>query len=185
MSAEEIEKEKEKQLFCLTRAILKDIEVSRALSVAEKIVRLEPSEERLRKSEGVMLEMLVYYDYTDSKPKDVLKAALMIAEYIMKNLTDEVQKNYALLNYLQIKKRLGTLSFEEHHRLYSLAKDSNSPNEIAVGAAILCEDYEKAADSFSRLSDEEKTIFIQFPIYRLWPNPPMEPNADPALFNVF
>ena len=158
--------------------------VSKAKSIAKEITELTPTEERLNKSEGVMFEMLVYYDSEAIKPKEILNAALTIAEYIEKNRTDDFQKNYALLNKLQIKKRLGTISTQEKRILYNIAKDTNVPDVIVFFAAILCENYEKAADSFSKFSEKEKACFIQFPIYRLWPNPPLQANLNPVLFTV-
>lgn len=184
MSDEEIQSGKEMRLLRSSRVDFKIEGVSKAKSIAKEITELTPTEERLNKSEGVMFEMLVYYDSEAIKPKEILNAALTIAEYIEKNRTDDFQKNYALLNKLQIKKRLGTISTQEKRILYNIAKDTNVPDVIVFFAAILCENYEKAADSFSKFSEKEKACFIQFPIYRLWPNPPLQANLNPVLFTV-
>jgi len=182
MSKEEIDAEKERSLFMATRALYKHVDVSMAKRIANSIIALEPTEERLRKSNGVLLEMLVYYDYSDQKQTEILEAALCIAEYILRNETDILGTEVAILNYCQIKKRLGALSSEDRNALHIIISREDINDYIRSGAAILSEDFEIALDSFRKLSEEEKHQFVQFPIYLLWPDPPVEPNPDPMVF---
>ena len=182
MSEEEIKAETEKRLFMATRVLYKLSGVSKAKSIANSIIALEPTEERLKKSNGVLLEMLVYYDYADQKQAEILEAALIIAEFILRNETDNMGTDVAILNYLQIKKRLGALSSEDKNALQIIISREDINDFIRSGAAILSEDFEIARDSFRKLSEEEKHQFVQFPIYLLWPDPPVEPNPDPMVF---
>ena len=183
MDDEEIQSENEKRLFMTTRAALKFLEPSKINKITEGIIALQPTEERLRKSEAVMLEMLVYYDFELQKPKGILETALRIAEYIRKNETDFLKKKYAFLNSMQIKKRLGILSNKDKYRIYCISADIRMPPELLLGALILREKDREAAVVFNALPDKEKRFFTHLPIYHLWENPPIEASPDPLLFN--
>ena len=182
MSNGEVELEKEKQLFMTSRTFYKYMGASRASSIAKGISALNPTDERLIKSEGVMLEMLVYYDFSPTKPKEILQSALIVADYIRNNETDELKQKRAFINSMQVKKRLNTISLEEIEQLHSIINDTSMPNEMIVGAAILLEDYDIAVESFDKFPADEKEEFTQWPIYRLWQAPPIEANPDPRVF---
>ena len=185
ISDEEMELEREKMLFTTTRAFFKHRGKERVKSVADQIVALKPTAERIQKSQGILLEILVYYDSELEKQYEVLNDALRIAEYILKNETNKENEQYSLLNYMQVKKRLHTLSHDDIEELYSIISDTNMPDEVVLGASIICGEFEKAALTFEKLSEEKRKTFVQFPIYRLWINPPVEANLDPALFVQF
>lgn len=181
-SPEEMIAHKEQMLFLTGRLMYKyrGEEISR--EVAEGIISLEPTEERLNKSQGVLLEMLVYYDSCSEKPRYMLENALSLAKHIWKNETDPLLTKYAFLNYMQVKKRKGSISSDEKEDLKQIMMDTSLPNEILLGAAILCEDYKTASRIFEKMTEEEQAIFIQFPIYQLWRDPPVMPNPEPMGF---
>ena len=183
LTDEEISKEREEKLFLITRATIKYIGVSRIKEITERIIALPPTETRLSMCVGVILEILVYYDYQEPKQDDVLECALRIAEYVSENEQDPVKADYALLNVMQIKQRLNTISATELEELQKMSSDNEKGKEIITGAAILCGDYGRAETAFNALSQKEKEYFIQLPIYRLWPDPPLPANLEPQPFN--
>ena len=185
ISEEEMKAEKEETLFMSNRVLFRILGVDKVAEVAETIIGLEPTEERLQKSIGIFLEILVYYDSEVEKSITVLQEAMKIAEYIRANELDSKHELYNLLNCLQVKKRQNTLSSEDIEKLNEIISSENTPDDIVLGASIICENYEKAQDAFERLTDDAKATFIQFPIYHLWHNPPVEPNPNPRVFNTF
>ena len=107
---------------------------------------------------------------------------MKLAEYVRKSEMDPVKADYALLNVMQIKKRMNTISDDDLVELQQMKLDAEKDNNIITGASILCGDFVRAATAFAALSQEEKESFIQFPIYRLWPDPPIPANKEPVSF---
>ncbi len=62
ITEEEIKTEKERRVFQISRLHYEEHGCQEAENVANMIISLEPDEERVEKSIGVMLEMIVYYD---------------------------------------------------------------------------------------------------------------------------
>lgn len=185
ISEEEMKTEKEETLFMSNRTLFRILGADKVVEVVETIIGLEPTEERLQKSIGILLEILVYYDSEVEKSIMVLQEALKIAEYIRANELNSEHQLCNLLNYLQVKKRQNTLSHEDIEDLNKIISSENAPDNIVLGASIICENHEIALEAFERLTDDAKATFIQFPIYHLWHNPPVEPNPNPPLFNTF
>lgn len=75
ISAEEFQKQKESSLFMKPRGIYRKSKIVSSSQVAEEIISLEPTEERLRKSEGVILEILIHYDMSPSEAGIILDDA--------------------------------------------------------------------------------------------------------------
>lgn len=182
ISEDEIKAEEEKRLFMASRVIYKHFGASEAIRIANEITALEPNEERLRKANGVLLELLVFYDTEEQKQKEILDAAFTIAEYILVNENNLQDKEIAFLNVMQIKKRLQIITAEDINKLDAIIVDGKGSEEVLIGALIICEKYKEAVPLFEQLSEERKRIFTQLPIYRLWEKPPVEPNRDPMVF---
>ena len=185
ISKEEMLREEERELFMSDRAVFRVFGIEKIRATSESIISLEPSKERLAKSVGVLLEMLVYYDSETKKHQEVLQLALKLAEYIRINSTEKRETQCALLNCLQIKKRLNVLVDNDLVILHDIMTGTNMPDDIVLGAAIIYGDYITASHLLEHFSKEEKELFVQLPIYRLWPNPPIKANLDPHLFTVF
>lgn len=182
ITEEEIAEEREKQLFYINRLSIKHTGVKKAKDDIEQIITLPPTAEIISKCAGIILELLVYYDFIEPKPNDILDCALKLAEYVRKSEMDPVKADYALLNVMQIKKRMNTISDDDLVELQQMKLDAEKDNNIITGASILCGDFVRAATAFAALSQEEKESFIQFPIYRLWPDPPIPANKEPVSF---
>ena len=183
ITEEEIAKEKEEQLFYINRLSIKYTGVKKAKDNIEQIITLPPTAEIISKCVGIILELLVYYDFIEPKPNDILDCALELAEYVRNNEMDPVKADYALLNVMQIKKRMNMISDGDLVELQQMKLDTDKDNNIIIGASILCGDYGRAANAFDVLSQEEKESFIQFPIYRLWQDPPIPANKVPKSFS--
>lgn len=184
ISDEEMKKEEEQKLFKMQRVLLKIFGSSEVETIAESIIKLDPTEDRLKKSRGVLFEILIYYDLEIQKPFVVLHEALKIAEYIRKNELDVKNDPCNLLNCLQIKKRLNSLSQEDFKKLESIISDTEMPNYIILEASIILGNDKRAREIFDQLSDEDKAYFTELPIYHLWNNPPIEANPNPRFFNA-
>ena len=184
ISDEEYKEEKEKQLFWFSRSIFKLTGASKTSCVANEIIALEPTEERLRRSVGVMLEMIAYYDASTEKPSEALYAALKIADYIRRNETDQARNSINVLNCFQIKKRLNTVDTEDIRELERVLSEDKPSRMVSIGASILLDDYKKAHEVFCELTEEEINLLIQLPIYRLWSDPPIPADDDPLPFTV-
>lgn len=184
LSDQEFEEERDSVLFCLSRGIYKHLSKTKVERFTNEIISFQPTELRKSKSTGVLLEMLVYYDAALIKQRYILDGALKIAKYILHNETDYLSAVYAFLNLAQIKKRLHTLSDKDLRLLQKLKQKKQLDKSIIVGCAILCEDYQYAKEVFDDFSEDDKSIFIQFPIYHLWKNPPIKANPTPISFIV-
>ena len=184
ISAEELALKNEERLFMSNRVVFSIMGTASIKNVSEGITALEPNENRLRKSVGVLLEILTFYDFDSQKSKETLQAALKLSEYIRKNAKDKVDKNYSFLNSMQIRKRQNNLSSRNIIKLKSIISEPNTPDDILLGASIICGDYEKAEHIFELLSEEKKKFFVDLPIYHLWPNPPVKANPKPRSFLI-
>ena len=182
LSEEEFCTEQEKALFIKPRSVYLFFGKKEVGKITTEINNLEPTELRLKKCAGVMLEMLVFYDFEEQKPDHILNAAKQIAEYIFKNETDQDNSIIAFLNLAQIKKRMGILTTADLERLHQISSDTDLQKEIRTGSAIICDNYDLATKIFNQFTEEKKCIFVQLPIYHLWNNPPMEPNPNPMNF---
>ena len=182
LSDQEFEEERESVLFYLSRGIYKHLSETKVERFTNEIISFQPTELRKRKSEGVLLEMLVYYDASLIKQRYILEAALKIAKYTLRNETNHINAVCAFLNLAQIKKRLHTLSDKDLRLLRKIKQKKTLDKRIIVASAILCEDYQYAKEVFEDFSEEEKDVFIQFPIYHLWKNPPVNANPTPMSF---
>ena len=178
----EYEEERESVLFCLSRGVYKYLSEAKVERFTNEIISFQPTELRRRKSEGVLLEMLVYYDAALIKQRYILDAALKIAKYTLRNETNHINAVCAFLNLAQIKKRLHTLSDKDLRLLRKIKQKKTLDKRIIVASAILCEDYQYAKEVFDEFSENDKTVFIQFPIYHLWKNPPVNANPTPMSF---
>jgi len=185
ISDAEMEAEIERKQFSINRAIIKYIGTEIASRASKYITTLDPTEERLKKSIGVILEILVCYDAEPIKSPVLLQAAWNIAEYVRKNEKESILLLYAILNSMQIKKRQKIISSDDIQELKRIIEDVSIPNDVRLGAAIIIGENSTANCIFEQLSEEMRNIFIQYPIYHLWVNPPIPASPDPQLFTVF
>lgn len=183
ITMEEREKRTRWKLFHFDRSLF-HIMPEKAEYVVSGIMNIPLDDEVLEKSVAVILEMLVCHDAYPDKCKTLLQPAQKLGEYLLLSETNPLQKPLHLLNYFQVIKRDRPLCAKEKKRLQFLLKNPKNHPQILLGAAILIERFDIAKRMYDRLSDEERHIFIQFPIYHLWPDPPVPANSEPMIFTL-
>jgi len=182
LSPEEIEQSQKWNVLHTNRSIIGHFSTEEIEKRVNKIVGLDPEEETLNQAEGVLIELLVSYDSDVKKEKKILELSRDLAEYIYRNRTDAQGKEYAFLNQMQIKIRLNTpIKNKEISKLKSYEKKKDDKNMV-LGSAILLKDEELAKSVFESMTEDEKSIFTDFPIYRLWENAPIPYDENPRLF---
>ncbi|HBV88437.1 MAG TPA: hypothetical protein DEF42_17780 [Desulfosporosinus sp.] len=116
----------------------------------------------------LLLDMLLAYDESVLKNKELLKAAQKLSEWLMASCNDNENTYAMLLNYLQTIKRSRPLNEDEIKQLYSLVENGNVEDDILTAAYILLENSSGAKLHYDKLPPTEKEKFVRFPIYSLW-----------------
>lgn len=107
-----------------------------------------------------MLELLKAYD----KTKD--KQWIDFAEFIINKILDSNYLDIYEINRMQIIKRKRELTESEKELLYYI-RNNNIDSLVQCAIAILLENKSDFERSFSHLSEREKNIFKELPIYNL------------------
>lgn len=92
---------------------------------------------------------------------------LDLAEYLLQKLEPFSPKELILLNRLQIRKRKGTFGTTEINQLNSI--ECNDPH-VLFGKSVLLGCKEQAAIYFQQFSEDDKRMYQDFPIYKLFIN---------------
>ncbi len=118
----------------------------------------------------ILLKLLLAYDKSESKRKDILDAAYNFAEWLYNaNVSeDELELNSRKLNLYQVLKRRGNLSKEQKRELFDIADDIQQNVVIRIGAYLLLDNQIAAEKLFDKLSSGAKEEFQTFPIFRFW-----------------
>ena len=117
----------------------------------------------------LILEMLHAYDSSDSTREDILSAVIELTDWVRKNDTFS-PPSVTTINHYQAIKRSRKLTVSEQADLYQLTESPQENEQIYVGAYLLLDSPVAATVHFSKLSSEEKSTFLGFPISRFMPN---------------
>lgn len=128
--------------------------------IKETFNSLDSNEETLERCNLWMLEVLKAYD--QSKENMVLD----LAKYINERIMEHRNNNVDIINKMQILKRLRDLNVDEKETLYSL-REEDKDIMIQCAIAILLENKSDFERYFSKLDNEEKDNFRNFPIFNL------------------
>ncbi|MGI6671790.1 MAG: hypothetical protein ACOX58_09530 [Christensenellales bacterium] len=116
----------------------------------------------------VMLRMLGAFDQATSERKNqLLETVQEFAEWLMTIADDVWDKRIALLNKLQIIKRIRNLHEKETEQLKTMIISSADRDDILFAAYLLLDNQEKAMDYFNRLSIESQQQLRNYPIFNL------------------
>ncbi len=127
------------------------------------VINYSHSEDYDTSVSNLCLRMIKVYDET--KKLEYLENVVKILKWQEegKFIADHLIK----LNQLQIVRRMGNLNADELEYLIELKKNFAEDNFILCGIHILLDDHEKFKGCFSKLNDEDKEEFLEFPIYNL------------------
>jgi len=113
-----------------------------------------------------LLTILLAYDDMTIKDLRMLKFVEKVCDSFI-GKTSWVNDEILILNKLQAIKRYRSLSSEEKIKLIEIANNTND-DSVKVGAYILYEDYDQADYFFSKLDEDRKKQFAEYPINKLW-----------------
>ena len=118
----------------------------------------------------VLLKLLLAYDKSEDKRKDILDAAYSFAEWLCNtNICEETLELISRkLNFYQVLKRQGSLAKEQKEDLFNIADNQQQNKMIRVGAYLLLDNQLAAERLFDELDTDVKQEFQMFPIFRFW-----------------
>ena len=118
----------------------------------------------------VLLKLLLAYDKSEDKRKDILDAAYGFAEWLYNiNICEEtLELSSRKLNFYQVLKRQGSLAKEQKEELFNIADNQQQNKMIRVGAYLLLDNQLAAERLFDELDTDVKQEFQMFPIFRFW-----------------
>lgn len=118
----------------------------------------------------ILLKLLLAYDKSGSKRKDILEAAYGFAEWLYNiNMSDDTLALCSRkLNFYQVLKRQGNLIKEQKKELFNIAEDLQQDKTIRVGAYLLLDNQIAAEKLFNELDIDVKQEFQMYPIFRFW-----------------
>lgn len=106
------------------------------------------------------LRLMQAYDI--NKDKNLLN----IAEYVLQKIAClEGQKIYFLINMFQVKKRQGLLNDKDILALKTIPAENAGES---FGISVLLEDKEKADFYFEQITEDERKLIVNYPIYSLY-----------------
>lgn len=118
----------------------------------------------------ILLKLLLAYDKSGSKRKDILEAAYGFAEWLYNiNMSDDTLALCSRkLNFYQVLKRQDNLIKEHKRELFNIAEDLQQDKAIRVGAYLLLDNQIAAEKIFNELDIDVKQEFQMYPIFRFW-----------------
>lgn len=118
----------------------------------------------------ILLKLLLAYDKSGSKRKDILEAAYGFAEWLYNiNMSDDTLALCSRkLNFYQVLKRQRNLIKEHKRELFNIAEDLQQDKTIRVGAYLLLDNQIAAEKLFNELDIDVKQEFQTYPIFRFW-----------------
>ena len=127
------------------------------------------SEEYSQSLNTLILAMLHAYDCSNSTREDILSAVIELTDWVRKNDTFSLP-SVTTINHYQAIKRSRKLTVSEQADLYQLTESPQEDEQIYVGAYLLLDSPVAATVHFSKLSPEEQSTFLGFPISHFMPN---------------
>ncbi len=117
-----------------------------------------------------LLNLLSAYDKSQDKRTDLLQCAYNLASWLIDlDLPDSVlSMPIRKINYWQTLKRMGKLTDEELKEVFQTADDALQEEVTRVGAYLVLENQIAAEPHFDRISEDQKCLLRDFPIYRFW-----------------
>lgn len=133
-------------------------------NIIEDFQMLPVSSDILSHGNFLMLEMLKAFDLCNNI--DLLLAAGQMNEWLLK-YPDLIDEQICTINQYQIIIRQRELHFDEKVALLSIAENATDIS-LKAGALILLGEMDKAGQLFTSFTEEQTSVFHEFPIYTLY-----------------
>lgn len=115
---------------------------------------------------NLLLEMLDAYDESNDKRKDIISAAIELAEWL-RHEDPFCPTDLKLINHLQTIKRTRNLDSDERRQLIETIEQSdNLEEQVYIGAYLLLDQHDAAQLHFLRMKEDEREHFLRYPIHR-------------------
>lgn len=123
-----------------------------------------------KRANWVLLKLLLAYDKSEDKRKDILDTAYNIAEWLYKIHVEEelLEFNIRRLNFYQVLNRRRNLTKECKKELFCMADNLQEQKTIRIGAYLLLDNQIAAETLFDELNEDMKNEFSTYPIFRFW-----------------
>lgn len=114
-----------------------------------------------------LLELIKAFDKDNSK-KELLSTAKSFSNWLFESDDEILPYDVKLLNKLQIEKRERSLTFDEKRELFRIVENSDTQEDVIVGAYLLLSQQVAAQIHFSKLNAQQQKDFKKYPIYHFW-----------------
>lgn len=111
----------------------------------------------------LLLEMLCAYDESAEMRKDILDAAIDLADWLRYSDPFTLQ-DLLDLNYYQAVKRSRNLTAKEIQGLHSIIESKPERKDVYVGAYLILGDQTSARYYYDKMGKEEQNVFKSYPI---------------------
>ena len=185
MSDGEICKERENRIYYLGRSIFMHVPIEKIHSTLSYMPNIKLDEQKFHKLNGVLMEALVTYDLDSKQYGYILSVAKKIAEFLCAYEGSEECRDIALLNYMQVLRRIGSYSKKHYQPAKAIISNNDKPKEYRLGALIIVKNFAEAQKVFYELDENQQKHMTSLPIYRLWDNPPVPPNLEQPNFCIY
>lgn len=125
-------------------------------------------EDKYTRANWFLLELLVAYDNSGDKRKDLLKSADEFSKWLYEAPEQYLDYNIKCLNRYQVLKRERELNIDEIAELWSIAEDNSVSDECKLGAYLLLDQQVPAMRYFEKLAGEAQNTFRTYPIFRYY-----------------
>lgn len=115
----------------------------------------------------LVVHMLLAYDKSGDKRKDILNAVIKLAEWLEEHdqYSDQV---YKTLNKLEAYKRSRELNEQENEELFGIAEQTELPPIYRSLAYVLLGEQRSAERFFKQVPADIQKIVREYPIFRFW-----------------
>ena len=137
-------------------------------TIVRQIKTIPDSEEYSTALVNLLLEMLSAYDESGSSRKDILDAAIELADWLRSTDTHTSQ-DLLDLNYYQAVRRSREFGAKEVQALHSIIEGNPLRQDVYVGTYLLLGDFESAQNHFDGMNADNQKDFMKYPISRYFP----------------
>lgn len=118
---------------------------------------------------SMLLDLISAFDLAEGvRRKLIFDTAVAFADWLLTVADNVWDKRIALLNKLQLNRRVRNLDADERVQLYEMAENEHTREDILVGIYLLLGEQDQANRHFEKLDRDMKEAFVKYPIYHFW-----------------